>query len=205
MRVSSCTPDFDIRFGAQARSPGVHLSNILKPIALSMGFWKPEAEDEEMCQVAGLEQFSMQSLKRMALGLAWEQWLGPQLTGVNFHFGEVSADGIIMTPDGFDFTDWHLHEFKVTWRSSRRPVEGEWYWLAQVKGYLKGMGPDPEGRYRASLWVYYVNGSYQGGPSPEFLRHDLEFESGEIEGNWRLVVNYLEKNRERIEEAGKTY
>lgn len=195
MTVVETSETVDIRFGAAPRTPGVHVSTILRDIALKIGVFKDEDEDEEMCTQPGLEGFSLIAVLRMALGLAWEEWFSKQAAsrypGLVFHFGELHLDGIWLTPDAFDvlfLVLGQIHEFKVTWKSAARKVADQWYWVTQLKAYCHAMGV-----LAAVLWVYYVNGDYRHGYRPEFKRYEFTFTPEELAANWRMIVGYRDR------------
>lgn len=197
MRITATeNPEIDIRYDSSPRSSGTHLSQILKHIAVKIGVFRDDDDAEEKVSWFGVNGFTLAAIMRIALGLAWEDWLSKQLAellpGFMYHFGEVERDGIIGTPDGFDTDTMTVHEFKVTWRGSRKGVEGCWYWLAQVKAYCHMLGV-----CKAVLWVYYVNGDYTWS-GPRFVRYDLEFTKEELEGNWRMILG--DKNAVEPEE-----
>lgn len=188
----------------EGRTPGLHQSSIIKAVALRSGFldWK-WALDE-----------SMDPLK-VILGLGWEDKLPmihPEMN-IEYHPGEVEQDGIILTCDGIseldqdeytqvwlepipgDFTHFRVHEFKLTWKSSRGITGSYWFmdskwwmWKAQVMGYCKVWGT----RW-ARLHVYFVNGDYSkgaGGTGPQYRIFDFEFTWAELNENWKMLLNH---------------
>jgi len=128
---------------------------------------------------------------RMALGLAWEQYLERLLLkqGVNAERpGELqSPHGFSYSPDLFLFNGaFRVGEIKVTWMSSR-----EWprvrtnalspqfdKWLAQVMLYAHEVETP-----HATLYPYFVNGNYRHG-GPEFLPLNLEFSVADLRDNF---------------------
>jgi hypothetical protein len=190
----------------RTRSSGVHLSGIIRGIALNMGYldekWdKPELGNKLL----------------VAIGLAWEDWATKHLhQEVTYHPPEEEVDGIYLTLDGFtnfddmeytkvfteqvsvpdDFSYLLVNEFKTTHKSSRglsNPQVGFlhkkwWMWLAQLKGYCYVM----ETRW-AKLHPLFLRGdySYDSGMMslPEYRTFAFEFTKWEIEENWRMIVN----------------
>jgi hypothetical protein len=155
-----------------------------------------ESDDD---QPEDINQWPLAQRLRMAMGLAWEEYYGQFYPGVLFHPGEIEADGIIGSPDGVEpDADGGpvLHEFKVTWKTTRRILEGleesgrngsggcNWMWLAQMKAYCRMLHYS-----RACLHVYAVNGDYKP-PSPQLVAVDLEFDRRELDANWRLMMQY---------------
>src|SRR5579872_2926841 len=106
------------------RSKGRHLSEILRSLAFLSGVLDPkyDTNNEEGNTIS------------MQLGLSWENYLAAyQHPEISFHPGELSLDGIAMSPDGYSVADdqdyadrlmveqgtWVLHEFKLTKKSCR--------------------------------------------------------------------------------------
>lgn len=81
------------------RSPGVHLSGIIRCLATENGILKPEWA-EELSLVDARTITDPVAILRISIGLAWEQWYIAQLQNVVDHPGEIVLDGIYMTPDG---------------------------------------------------------------------------------------------------------
>jgi hypothetical protein len=112
MTVREIHGDFDLHHGSAPRTPGLHVSEILRQNALDMGVLKQDDADDidwtlaryRMDRGEDIVKLYPQAIYRIALGLAWERWLGDQWPQINFHtIGEVTRDGIIGTPDGLSF------------------------------------------------------------------------------------------------------
>jgi hypothetical protein len=158
------------------RSPGLHLTDVLRPIAVRMGFFKEQDGDGE------------DPTLRMSAGLAWEDWLSKQNHDWVYHFGEAELDGIAGTPDCFDLVHDRLVEIKFTWKSSTRPIEKEWYWWAQIKCYCKMMSEFlGQPVLNAELHVYWAMGDYRGS-GPQYKVYEAEFTQQEIDALWQMVV-----------------
>jgi hypothetical protein len=194
VRVQSLiVPEYNLRQGDHKRTPGVHLSGVLRRIAIKSGILKVDDDEEDLDAL-----FSRYSdgqpgdnavFNRVALGMAWEDWYGPQIAGADYHPGEYSLDGVIGSPDcvyyGAD-GGVIVHEIKCTWKSSRKPIEGEWLWMRQVQGYCRMVGTN-----YACLHVYHVMGDYRGS-GPLLRLHSLEFTDEELETTWQLVLRHKE-------------
>ena len=172
----------DINAGrtSQPRTSGVHLSGIIQHIARLTGRLQKDDEEE-------LNGFSLPTRLRMALGLAWEDWFSYHLPHVEYHFGEICHDDILMTPDGLDINSDILYEFKLTWKSSKKTLstyDRQWMWIAQNQGYLK-----PLGWRKVCQCVYFVNGDYTY-TGPELYLMDIEYTQAEIDSNWKLMLQY---------------
>lgn len=193
------------------RTPGIHLSGVLRAIAIETGILKvDEADALSLADVRTIEDPI--AVNRICIGLAWEAWYLPYLAdqGVIDHPGEMELDGIYMTHDGESVDIVRhttrplvkIHEVKATYKSLTRvgvainperifdteedpgvPMAGEWLWLSQVKGYCYGRGT----RF-ADLHVLFLNG--YGPAQPVVWNYSLEFTDQELEQNWLLVTEY---------------
>lgn len=187
----------------RTRSPGLHLSGIIRGIALAMG-WLNEKYDKQ--------ELSNKIL--IAIGLAWEEWVTKNIhREVTYHPPEVEVDGIYLTLDGFtnfdeleyskvftqtapdDFAYLWVNEFKTTHKSSRGLGDPEvafrdkkWFmWMAQIKGYCRAM----DTRW-AQLHALFMRGDHRFGngniPLPEYRTWAFEFTQWEIQENWEMML-----------------
>lgn len=190
--------DLDLRRGALPRSPGVHLSGIIRPLAIRLKCFDEEDEGlDSLIARLGSEGTagggSSDVLCRIAAGLAFEDWIVKQIPGLQYHPGEKCVDGIYMTPDGKEHPTYDgngavcyppvIHEFKLTWRSAAKPPPVYWDW--QSASYCRA-----EGATRAVLHAYHVNGDYKTGRRPMYIKHTRDWEPGEMEGIWRMIVGH---------------
>lgn len=181
--------------GGHGRTSGIHVSGVIRAIAIQMKYLEPDDPEDS-------NRFDLQAKTRICLGLAWEDWLSKRIPELQYHFGEVVQDGIIMSPDGFSFMPdavgaetGRVHEFKLTWKSQNRSKAWikEWMWLAQMKSYCKAMGVT-----ESWLHVYWINGDYGGGmgglgTGPCYEVYRFEFTQAEIDLNWKLILNNAHK------------
>jgi hypothetical protein len=162
-----------------SRSPGVHLSQVIKKVGLKVGYIPPQFASED----------SMNATK-VCMGLAWEDHLAAhQHPDILYHPGELVLDGIAMTPDGLSFVDdGILHEFKLTWKSMKKEndLEGEWLWICQMMSYCKAAGLT-----RAWLHVLWVNGNYKYGDAEnggvQYRIYQFDFTKQELNDNWATI------------------
>src|ERR1041385_5166010 len=97
---------FKEKLGSDRRSPGVHLSGIIKH-CLGLN----HEDDLDVMPT------------NMAFGLAWEQWSVGLWPAVVWQPGEEILDGVIATPDGISALDIEgkteivVEEWKATWKS----------------------------------------------------------------------------------------
>lgn len=220
MVVSEVQAQFDLNFEALPRTPGIHVSTLLKEVCLNLGLWKREDEDELDVINARFRASRGEDIVRMypavicrvAVGLAWERFYGLQQE-INFHgIGELTRCGIIGTPDGLEFDDLGciVHELKATWKSSRDDREDpqerlmrEYYWTAQVASYaaLSTVGEievsNPNLVTRGMLHVLYLMGNYRGS-GPQLKVYSLTYRPEEIVANWRLLSVKANQAREEL-------
>lgn len=196
-----------------SRSPGVHLTTITRYIAKQSGLLKVETQrfvgkdvlisDEEEDRLEEKRKLGLSPSQkiplRMALGMAWEEWAAHLYPDMVWQPGEMSLEGVAMTPDGVTertkTQPLTVDEFKCTYKSSLvkgspRDIRMEWLWLAQVKAYclcLRTLG--------ARVHVLYVNGGYRFGEGevPEYRVYGVQFTRQELEANWGLVMRNKEK------------
>lgn len=187
--------------GHVKRSPGIHLSDVLRHLGLKMKLI-PEDEPIEEADYyipAGVRSMDLAAYNRITIGLAFEMWMALAYPHIYDHLGECELDGILMTPDGLEYLDATedivVHEYKCTWKTSRHPIEKHVLWLMQIKAYCKVMKT-----LFAKIHIMYVNGNYKydatGGPCFRVLA--LSFTQKEIDANWAMIVNYKNKHKSAI-------
>lgn len=183
------------------RSPGVHVSRIIRKIAVENGVLDPKWVDDlsllEVGNSGWWESLDESTQLRMSIGLAWEEWYLNQLEGVVFHPGEMQVDGIYMTHDGesLDYLVTNgkkqmglvLHEVKATYKSTKTVgnLLTQWMWLAQTKSYCKGLSTRV-----AYLHVLFLCGDYSYPMSPKKKIWKITYTQAEIDDNWELMMDY---------------
>jgi hypothetical protein len=181
------------------RSPGVHVSGIIRCLATESGILKPDqADDLSLTDVREIKDQT--AILRISIGLAWEEYyisevLGP-LMGVVDHPGELEVDGIYMSPDGesiatvfMDKMISVIHEVKATYKSTKTvgDLSSQWMWLAQVMAYCKGARTTV-----AMLHVLFLCGDYKYPITPQVRCWKVEFTEEEINQNWDLLRGYMQ-------------
>jgi hypothetical protein len=197
------------------RSPGQHVSAIIRCLATEMGILKPEWA-EELSLVDVREITDPVAVLRMLIGLAWERYyiqeiLAPKL-GVVHQPGELECDGVYGSPDGESLSvmltlkgkeQWQsvIHEIKSTYKSTRTvgDLTNETMWLMQIKSYCK-----MKGTCHAMLHVLFVCGDYSYPIKPILKMWQLEFTQEEIDSNWKMLMEYLEYRREKDDLSQQT-
>lgn len=158
------------------RSPGLHLSTIIGDICRRM---EPERFGGPL------------SPERIALGLAFEDLLGPAIRAVGGgdgeHPGEFRSDGILMTPDWMAPADM-LEEWKATWVSDRSGLDNPKLarYHMQAKAYVRVLGAD-----RIRFRVLFVNGNYAP-PAPALRTYVVRYTPQELRENWEMILQHAE-------------
>lgn len=171
----------EIQLSSEGRSPKLHVGEVIRHLALEMGYLDKKYEDAEM------------DVPTVALGLAWEDWYCQQRPyQILYHPGEYEQDGLILTPDGISFDDddeLRVEEFKSTKKGAPRSTDelGDkkfWLWMTQIKAYCHAIGTT-----RARLHAIFLNGRYEwyagGNTLPMVFR--IQFEQHEIVSNWTML------------------
>lgn len=194
------------------RTPGIHLSAVIRCIATEAGLLKRNvADDLSLVEVGGNEEWwgrlSEPDRLRISIGLAWEEWYIPQMGYINDHPGEMQLDGIYMTPDGesLDVVLNHhmlcLHEVKATYKSTKTVgnLDSQWMWLAQTKAYCKAMGT-----MRAFLHVLFLCGDYSFPMTPQLRVWRIDYDQAELDENWETMTGYVRYRQiaDREDDAG---
>lgn len=188
--------EVDIRLPSSTAGPGagrtrdrIHVSDVLQYIGLGTGV------------LDAVEKFTPRSTRfRLALGLAWEDYIATVYPEIQYHPGEFEKDGIMGSPDGLEEAGpghgWRkegellIDEFKLTWLSARWRLSERTNRIRmwQVLSYCALL----EIR-EVNLWVGYLNGDYnREGPmvfAPDPVVYELSFTQKEVDANWRMVVN----------------
>lgn len=186
------------------RTPGIHLSGVLRPLAFSMGFldkkWDTgETVDELITRVPADEQGLDGSLMRMTLGCSIEDWIARQLAMMRPGFihqpGEMVWDGIICTMDGVEYDEegMLIHEIKGTFKSAKKPVVEQKLWIWQGACYLRAASEHYRERItRCMFHPFYIRGDYSG-IDPLYLPQLVIFEWEEIVSMWNAMLGYVDR------------
>lgn len=164
------------------RSPGLHLTDVIRDIAAVAGLGKDSAEQDS------LEWYA-------SGGWIWERcWdlahAEAITTGTIINPGEFECDGIVGTPDRLDTESWELWELKCRWMSARKfdSLERNFFLeIMQCKSYCKMVGASV-----CNLCVFFVAGDWRP-PVPQCPCVRLEFSDREIEENWTQVIRHAQK------------
>jgi hypothetical protein len=179
----------DLVFEASpARTPGLHVSEIIKSICVELDPKRFTADSDKLPWNKFESGFSFERVLEMAFM--------SRRDGI-FRPGEIVKDGVIMSPDGIDpdgssFSfgvndDWILEEFKFTWMSDFDcPHHAKfWHWLVQMKAYAFALET-----LKARLRVLFVNGDYRDGYKPSYKVWDILFTYEELQENWAMLMGH---------------
>lgn len=192
------------------RSPGIHVSGIIRCMALEYGILETEEMD-------GLSLTDYRHITdpvarlRINIGLAWEEHYVPMLEGVVDHPGEMQVEGVYMTHDGESLdvivTETHngmtivVHEVKATYKSTKTvgdlTSKNNWMWQAQLMAYCKACNTRI-----AKMHVLFLCGNYKYPITPLLKCWLVEFTQEEIESNWQLLQDYKKYRLEVNEHEG---
>jgi len=169
------------------RSPGIHVSNVLRVIAQSQG----------MLRV--IEDLDKEEKDRLLwfLGMCWEEGCVSLYPEINWQPGELKRDGVYMNIDGLLINqgpDCHrqIEEFKYTSKKVQRGKDflADWLRMQQGLAYCAGWGAN------LVRWhICYYRGNYyapdaQGNKTdgmPEYWRYVVEFSDSEVESTWDMI------------------
>lgn len=175
----------------QERSEGAHVSDIIRYLCIQLGHFEDAGDISDM-----EAEDQVRLLTRWQLGSAMERAIANRFSE---HFperyiqpGELSQDGLYLTPDLLDVEDYAVEEIKLTWMSTRHEPNSKKFWKywVQLKAYCHvlqtGLG---------RLSVCFLNGNYRWGDpgaSPVYRRWEAEFTRQELQENWNMLL----KNKE---------
>src|ERR1700685_1675990 len=103
----SPTHGLDLRNYGPPRSSGIHLSAIIRHIALITGDLAKEygtgpTLTDLINSTPTPDTGSTGPIVKASVGFAWESWLATRVHNLNHQPGELVCDGIHMSPDGID-------------------------------------------------------------------------------------------------------
>lgn len=196
------------------RTPGLHVSSIIRLLAMDRGILTPQdAEELSLVDVRDMSGIGIIAELRIHMGLAWEDHYLKCLPDVQKHPGELKLDGVYLSPDGESvsviFTlpgKWGviIHEVKCTYKSTNtttprgKVLEGKknFLWMCQLKSYCKA-----KGTRHAVLHVLHVCGDYIRPIVPMLYRYHIEFTQQELDDNWNLLMDWKDiKIMEQVEQ-----
>lgn len=165
-----------------ARSPGLHLSGLLRYVAQKSKITK--YIDEILAE--DMKFFPL----RWAMGQAWEEFAASLYPDMLWQPYELN-DPLIMNCDGLSYEEpageeGLIEEFKFN-RSKKYSgqdlMKKKWLWMQQGLGYCLG--------YRTNLVRWHVLSAFEF-PDPVYTKYLIEFSQKELDGMERMI----EVNRE---------
>ena len=150
------------------RSPGLHVSQIYNDLEEIL-FPIRKTDNPLWCQVGFLYE--------RLLELAFKDALGVRPA-------EVECDGIIGSPDGIDYENNWIEEYKCSFKSAKRTVETMWKWQVQTMAYCH-MCKLNVVKFR----VLYLVGYYRG-EGPIYRETLVVYTNTEIQQNWTMILDH---------------
>lgn len=171
------------------RSSGVHVSQVIKHIAIKLGKLTEHDKDDEMPLI-------------VLLGMAWEHYAARLYKDIVWQPGELKFQSIVGSPDGYSADKDErplIEEFKYTTKSMRHRHDNfieEWMWMSQGMAYLKQRRSKETRPALGSLVRYHVcwgMADYVKPIKPCYMRYVVQFSDQEIDTNWGLIQRYRDQ------------
>jgi len=167
----------------KSRSPGLHLSDVIHNMDVTLLKTQETAIDE-----GTLFQFEKGYLWETALSRAFGEKVAQRI-------GELTLDGIIMSPDGVSYEEdgtFILEEYKCTALSADRSPSAMWKWLMQVKGYCKAIGTTK------CIFRILHHVDITRNPDKCYAVWEMVFTQNEIDENWEAILNHAKTMKEGV-------
>lgn len=190
------------------RSPGMHLTGILRDMRITAGVEKAYKQMPEADQHMMFEQgFLWERLVKEYIDspenkqTEWDHFVKSglvQLTedaliasnGDLSRPGECMLDGVAMTPDAVNLRLWHVEEWKATSVRKKnfsiklhRPQ-----WIPQIAAYCKFFHMN-----RGVLRIWH----YGEMPTPEPTQMVIQWSDEELDANWDQILTHYEHMKKR--------
>jgi hypothetical protein len=178
------------------RNPGVHVSDVLRHVAIKHKTYTEEDRDDDMPL-------------RVLLGLAFEESAARLYAGMIWQPGQIEVDGVTGSPDGLSVLDVDgvggmgaVDEFKYTGKSQRvkgggadelKDIRTEWSWMQQGMSYLNLLRRSKKvfaGMRLCRFHICWKYGNYVRPYAEKYMRYLVEFEEAELRGNWAMLQTY---------------
>lgn len=169
------------------RTKGLHVSQIIKSICAELDP-KRFAHTDDLPWALFETGFTFERVLEMAFAARLPQIFRP---------GEITLDGVIMSPDGIDPDGSTfsfrmsgepsvLEEYKFTKMSSSGAPDSPkfFHWFVQMKAYCLALGTP-----RARLRALFINGDYRL-RDLQYKVWDIEFTEDELQENWQMLVSH---------------
>lgn len=165
-----------------ARTPGLHLSGLLRYIAVKS---KITTFVEDAAEEDAIERGHHPL--RWFLGIAVEEALASLYPDMTWQPGEIMSP-VIMTPDGISYDEYPIiEEFKARrykrFKSGKEMLSKKWAWAHQGMGECLGVGTPYVRWHVFSMFEF---------PDPSYIKYLIKFSDEELAGMERMI----EVNRE---------
>ena len=174
MKVTRLEEEFPFTT-SEGRSEGVHLSDIIKSIMVTLYGKDYDKEIDDLTRL------------RFEQGFLWEVALSRAFGAKGAtRPSEINQDGVAMSPDGIgDYEGTPVvEEYKCTTKSSNHDISDQIAWMMQVKGYCHAMG------YETAIFrILFINGDYKD-RNPHYRVYRLDFSRLELQENWDAIINH---------------
>lgn len=179
------------------RSPGLHHSRVLSDLLTRMGHFAPPDPYEDELEK---EKEAKMVMTRMQLGCAFEEILASRYQRAYpdryYYPGELEIDGLHITPDLVDSTEYGPDSIKYTWLSSKHPIYSDkftYHWM-QIKSECIALHSDI-GR----LHICHNMGDYSfGNDAVHFNVWRQQFSKRELDHHRTIIL----KHRDRMIKEG---
>ncbi len=164
------------------RSPGIHLSDIINDISISLGHYKPTPLNMARLQLGNAFEWAL-----------IERWLR-HYPGRYARVGEMHRDGIYVTGDVFDKELWRPAEAKCTFQSAvHTPDEfrnktGYLKYRWQACAQAKVMRSDS-----AVIPIVHPLGDYKAHREPLYREWEEQYSRKEINDNWNMLSRHRDE------------
>jgi len=179
------------------RTKGVHMSDVLRYIAIKSKMYSEEDRADDMPL-------------RVMLGMGFEEQAVRLYKGIWWQPGEfVLDDGVGVpvygSPDGIEEIrdEWLLHEFKYSGKSMRVKggkagehvdVRTLWLYMQQIMSYINMLRLDKGlESNKGVLHVCWKYGDYSYPLTERYFRYTIEFEEKELDGNLAMLQAHKEQ------------
>lgn len=179
----------------QGRSPGLHVSDVIRDLMVSLGRWSPAERDLSPLT-------NPQAFTRMQLGCALEDAWTTRLQRADphryLHVGELSLDGLSGHPDLVDGIDQCPEECKFTWASTERRDDSppditaekfiHYWWQVRAYGQMLRLTNGLDVR-KVRLTVVFANGNNRGSGPLAFTWEAAVTHEG-LDRNWKMLTDH---------------
>lgn len=174
------------------RSPGLHHSSVLSDYLVRIGHYPP---NDPYMLPPEKDKHDRMTMTRMQLGAAFEEILADRYfrayPGRYFYPGELDLDGLHITPDLVDSSDYGPDSIKYTWISSKHPIDSDkflYHWM-QLKSECIALCSKV-----ARLHICHNNGDYTfGNNAVHFNVWQQRFSQRELDEHRTVILRHRDR------------